>query len=91
MSFPGLDRQAMLLALDRENVACSTGSACTSGSSEPSHVLIAMGAPRAVVEGSLRISLSPQSTPEEVSFATGKIVEIARKMKAFQGDTLSGS
>ena len=91
VSFPGLDRQAMLLALDRANVACSTGSACTSGSSEPSHVLIAMGAPKAVIEGSLRISLSPQSTPEEVGFATGKIVEIARKMKAFQGDSLGGS
>ena len=85
VSFPGLDRQAMLLALDRADVACSTGSACTSGSSEPSHVLIAMGCAKDIVEGSLRISLSPQTTLEEVEFATGKIVEIALKMKAFQG------
>ena len=83
VSFPGLDRQALLLALDRAGVACSTGSACTSGSSEPSHVLLAMGCSQDLVSSSLRISLSSLTTTQEVEFAVEKMVEISGKIRSF--------
>ena len=83
VSFPGLDRQALLLALDRAGIACSTGSACTSGSSEPSHVLIAMGCSKEIIEGSLRISFAGTTTAKEVDWAVKKIAEISRKISAF--------
>jgi len=66
ISFPGVDRQALMMALDVAGVCCSTGSACASGSSEPSPVLIAMGLPDDVVEGAIRFSLSILNTPAEV-------------------------
>src|SRR5581483_1614923 len=57
VSFPGLDRQALVMALDLAGVACSTGSACASGSSEPSPTLLAMGLPKAIIDGAIRLSL----------------------------------
>ncbi|MCG8585978.1 MAG: cysteine desulfurase [Pirellulales bacterium] len=74
VSFPGIDRQALLMALDVAGVACSTGSACASGSSEPSPVLLAMGADEAVVGGSLRLSLGASTTALEVDEAVRKIL-----------------
>ena len=66
LSFPGVDRQALMMALDVAGVCCSTGSACASGSSEPSPVLIAMGLPEEVIEGAVRFSMSRFNTPAEV-------------------------
>jgi cysteine desulfurase len=66
VSFPGVDRQALMMALDVAGVCCSTGSACASGSSEPSPVLIAMGLPEGVIDGAIRFSLSRFNTPTEV-------------------------
>lgn len=66
LSFPGVDRQAMLLALDFAGIACSSGSACASGSSQPSPVLLAMGASPAQVDSALRFGFSRFSTAEEV-------------------------
>ena len=84
-AIPGMDRQAFLLALDRAGVACSTGSACTSGSSEPSPVLMAMGCPPEVIDGSIRLSLSVHSSPPEIDFAVSRIVEIYRHLATFSG------
>ena len=70
----GLDRQSLLIAFDLAGVACSTGSACASGSSEPSPVLLAMGLPEALIEGSIRISLSAFTTLVEVDQAVQRIV-----------------
>ena len=81
VSFPGLDRQALLIALDQRGVACSTGSACASGSSEPSPVLIAMGCPRQVVDGSLRISLGRETTCEEVLQVVEILGEVVRQVE----------
>jgi cysteine desulfurase len=81
ISFPGLDRQALLMALDQAGVCCSTGSACASGSSEPSHVLLAMGCDSKVVEGSLRLSLGAMTTPADVAAACECIVQVARRMR----------
>ncbi len=69
VSFPGLDRQAVQLALDRSGVACSTGSACASGSSQPSHVLQAMGLEPELVRGGIRLSLSRETTESDIDQA----------------------
>jgi len=81
VSFPGLDRQALIMALDVAGIACSTGSACASGSSEPSPVLLAMGCNEAIVAGSLRFSLGVGTTPQEVSEAVHRILVVCRNLQ----------
>jgi len=76
VSFPGVDRQALMMALDVAGVCCSAGSACASGSSEPSPVLIAMGLPEDVIEGAIRFSLSRFNTPAEVDAVIEILSEI---------------
>lgn len=66
VSFPGINRQAFLMAADFAGLAISTGSACASGSSDQSHVIIAMGANNDVVEGSIRFSLGALNTKQEI-------------------------
>ena len=66
VSFPGVNRQAFLMAADFAGLAISTGSACASGSSDPSHVIIAMGANNDVVEGSIRFSLGAFNNEQEI-------------------------
>jgi cysteine desulfurase len=66
VTLPGLDGEAMLVALDLEGVAVSTGAACNAGASEPSHVLLAMGRTRDAAQSSLRFSLGPSTTPSEI-------------------------
>ena len=66
ISFPGVERQALQLALDMAGIACSTGSACASGSSQPSHVLLAMQLNPAVVRGGIRFSVSADTTDAEI-------------------------
>jgi cysteine desulfurase len=73
ISFPGVNRQAFQIALDLEGVCCSTGSACASGSSEPSTVLVAMGLSEEVISSSLRFSFGWSSTPEEALEAARRI------------------
>jgi cysteine desulfurase len=65
-SFAGVEGEGLLLHLDANGICCSSGSACTSGSLDPSHVLIAMGLDHALAQGSLRISLSKYNTEQEV-------------------------
>ncbi len=73
-AFPGHDRQALVMALDLAGVACSTGSACASGSSEPSPTLLAMGLPKPLVESSLRFSLGATTTEAEIDEAAARIL-----------------
>lgn len=80
IAFPGIDRQAFFLALDTAGVACSTGSACASGSSEPSPVLLAMGLKKELVEGALRFSFSRLNTPEEAREAARRIINAHNKL-----------
>jgi cysteine desulfurase len=82
ISFPGLDRQIMQLALDREGVACGTGSACASGSSQPSHVLQAMGLPKEFIQGAIRLSLSWETTCEQVQQAAERIIRVALRLNS---------
>ena len=81
IAFPGLDRQALLMALDQAGVACSTGSACASGSSEPSAVLLAMGCEKAQIEGSLRFSLGAFTTPVDIDQAAGRISNVVNHLR----------
>jgi cysteine desulfurase len=81
ISFPGLDRQALVMALDLAGVACSTGSACASGSSEPSPSLRAMGLPETLVESSLRFSLGATTTEPEIDAAAEIVVTICRQLR----------
>ena len=74
VAFPGADRQALMMALDLAGVACSTGSACASGSSEPSPTLVAMQLEKPLIDGSLRFSLGNQTTALEIADATRRIV-----------------
>src|SRR5271166_4693925 len=81
-SFPGCEGDALLMLLDANGIACSTGSACTAGVAEPSHVLLAMGADESRARGSLRFSLGHTSTQQDVDAvgaAIGEAVERARR------------
>jgi len=81
LSFPGIDRQALFMALDTAGVACSTGSACASGSSEPSPVLLAMGLPGDIVDGSLRFSLGADTTEAEIDEAVRRILRSIKELR----------
>jgi cysteine desulfurase len=81
-SFPGCEGDALLMLLDAKGIACSTGSACTAGVAQPSHVLLAMGADEARARGSLRFSLGHSSVQDDVDAlgaAIGEVVERARR------------
>ena len=81
VAFPGLDCQAVHMALDLAGVACSIGSACASGSSEPSTVLLAMRVPTQIVESSLRFSLGAFTTREDIDVAAQRIIEAIRRLQ----------
>ncbi len=81
LSFSGINRQEFLLAADMNGLAVSTGSACASGSSDPSPVLLAMGLGSDVVEGSIRISFSARSTPVEMIRASDCIVNLVNNLR----------
>lgn len=76
-----IDRQALMMAADHEQVAISTGSACASGSSEPSHVLTAMGCPHDVVGGSIRVSFSAQTTELDVTLGARRIINCVLRLR----------
>ncbi len=79
VAFPGLDRQALLMALDMAGIACSSGSACASGSSQPSHVLLGMGLPESLVQSALRFSFARTTTVEDVQEAVNRIVDVVSR------------
>lgn len=81
LSFAGLDGESLLIALDLKGIAVSTGSACASGSLEPSHVLTALGLSRAEVRGSLRISLSAYTTGAEIDYLVDALQEITGRLR----------
>jgi len=84
-SFPGCEGDALLMLLDARGISCSTGSACTAGVAQPSHVLLAMGADEARARGSLRFSLGHTSAQHDVdalAAVIGEVVERARRATA---------
>jgi len=82
MSFPGAGGEALLIALDLQGIACSTGAACSSGSTEPSHVLLAAGLSRDDARSSLRFSLGRPTTAEEIDHAVSVIPAVVQRIRA---------
>ena len=79
----------MLILLDQAGICGSSGSACTSGSLDPSHVLLAIGLPHEIAHGSLRLTLSPQTTMEDIDYTVDtlkKIIERLRSMSPLYED-----
>lgn len=81
VSFEFIEGESLLLSLDMENIAGSSGSACTSGTLEPSHVLLAIGLPHEIAHGSLRLTLSEYNTEDEVDYVVKKLVEIVGRLR----------
>lgn len=80
-SFEFIEGESILLSLDMEGIAASSGSACTSGSLDPSHVLLAIGLPHGIAHGSLRLSLGIYNTEEEVDYVVDKLIEIVDRLR----------
>ena len=80
--FRYIEGESLLLSLDLKGIAGSSGSACTSGSLDPSHVLLAIGLPHEIAHGSLRLSLSEENTEEEVDFTIASLQEIVARLRA---------
>ena len=70
-----------MIMLDMEGIAASSGSACTSGSLDPSHVLLAIGLPHEIAHGSLRMTLSDETTKEDLDFTVEKIKAIVERLR----------
>jgi cysteine desulfurase len=85
LTLPGLDGEALILSLDLAGVAASAGSACASGTAEPPHTLLAMGVSPEEARGSLRLSLGPSTTPEEVEAAEAIIVATVERLRSARG------
>ena len=82
MCFEGIEGESLLLLLDAKGICASSGSACTSGSLDPSHVLLALGLPHEVAHGSLRLSLSPYNTEEEMNYIVGEVPKVVEYLRS---------
>lgn len=81
MCFEGIEGESLLLLLDAKGICASSGSACTSGSLDPSHVLLAIGRPHEVAHGSLRLTLSEENTPEQVEYIIKSVKEVVEYLR----------
>ncbi len=91
--FEGIEGESLLLLLDSKGIYASSGSACTSGSLDPSHVLLAIGRPHAIAHGSLRLSIDHETTDEEVEYIINgvkEVVEYLRNMSPVWSDLQKG-
>lgn len=79
--FEGIEGESLLLLLDQKGISASSGSACTSGSLDPSHVLLAIGRPHEIAHGSLRLSLSEWSTEEEIDYILKTVPEVVAYLR----------
>lgn len=93
ISFLGVEGESLLLLLDTKGICASSGSACTSGSLDPSHVLLALGLPHEVAHGSMRLSISAELTDDDADYiitAVKQVVERLRNMSPMWEDIISG-
>ena len=91
--FEGIEGESLLLLLDDKGISASSGSACTSGSLDPSHVLLAIGRPHEIAHGSLRLSLSEDNTDKEIDYiikSVKEVVEYLRGISPVWRDLVSG-
>ena len=80
-SFQFIEGESLLIMLDMEGICASSGSACTSGSLDPSHVLLAIGLPHEIAHGSLRLTLNEEIMEQDVDFVVEKIAQIVEKLR----------
>lgn len=80
-SFRFIEGESLLIMLDMKGIAASSGSACTSGSLDPSHVLLAIGLPHEIAHGSLRLTLGEDTTKEELDYTLEQMKEIVQKLR----------
>ncbi len=81
--FEGIEGESLLLYLDDEGIQASSGSACTSGSLDPSHVLLAIGRVHDVAHGSLRLSIGDDTAPEDIGVIIGAVTRVVEKLRGF--------
>jgi len=81
VNFEFIDGEALLLALDMRGIAVSTGSACASGATEPSHVLLAMGVTQTIAQGSIRFSLGRENAESEIDFVLASLIEVVSHLR----------
>ena len=81
-AFQFIEGESLLIMLDMQGICGSSGSACTSGSLDPSHVLLAIGLPHEIAHGSLRLTLSEETTKEEIDFTVDEIKKIVEKLRS---------
>ena len=81
-SFQFIEGESLLIMLDMKGICASSGSACTSGSLDPSHVLLAIGLPNEIAHGSLRMTLSEENTKEEIDFVAEELKEIVERLRS---------
>lgn len=82
MCFEGIEGEALLLRLDLKGICASSGSACTSGSLDPSHVLLSIGLPHEIAHGSLRLSFSDETTDEEIDYIAKCVPEVVNTLRS---------
>lgn len=81
MCFEGIEGESLLLYLDHAGICASSASACTSGSLEPSHVLLALGLPAEIAHGSLRLSINHENTPEQIEYMAREIPRVVAHLR----------
>ncbi|MDE7257180.1 MAG: aminotransferase class V-fold PLP-dependent enzyme, partial [Clostridia bacterium] len=82
MCFEGIEGESLLLLLDAKGICASSGSACTSGSLDPSHVLLSLGLPHEVAHGSLRLSLSEYNTEDEIDYIIAEVPKVVEYLRS---------
>jgi cysteine desulfurase len=85
MIFPGIDAEALVIALDLQGIACSAGAACSSGAADPSHVLAAIGLSQAEARASVRLSLGRGNTDDDISQALEIIPAAVQRQRELSG------
>ncbi len=83
ISIRGVEGESLLLSLDNEGICASSGSACTSGSLDPSHVLLSIGLPHEIAHGSLRLSISEETTEEDVDYILNVVPEVVKRLRSW--------
>ena len=81
-SFQFVEGESLLLNLDAKGICASSGSACTSGSSEPSHVLTAIGLPKEIAQASLRVTFGEDNSKEDIDYLVDSLTEIVNKLRS---------
>ena len=86
MCFDGIEGESLVLMLDIKGICASSGSACTSGSLEPSHVLTAIGRPEKTARGALRLSISEDNTPDEIEYIIKTVTDTVKELREMSPD-----